>query len=235
MVQLIGEDRHSQKRKRMSDKSFISRRRVLASGLSLAFLSVVNPAASAKLILTPRQTAGPFYPDKIPIDSDADLVNIKGRQKPAAGQIIHIFGRVLDEDGRPVQGARVEIWQCDAFGFYHHPWDRGGRADPNFQGFGQTVAGKDGAFRFRTIRPVPYPGRTPHIHFGIKGAGIGGMTTQMYLKGHPLNDGDAILNSVKDPLARNSLMVKFYSAQNFEPGALAGKFDIILGRNTFKS
>ncbi len=218
----------------MSGEPFISRRRVLASGLSLAFLSAVDPAWSARLIPTPWQSPGPFYPKKIPLDSDSDLVNVNGRRKQAAGQVTHIFGRLLDEDGRPVRGARVEIWQCDAFGFYHHPWDRGGRADPNFQGFGKTVAGKDGTFRFRTIKPVPYPGRTPHIHFGISGAGVGGWTTQMYLKGHPLNQEDGILGSVADPRARQSLLVKLNSATNLERGALSGKFDIVLGRNAFK-
>ncbi len=219
----------------MSGKPLISRRRVLASGLSLAVLSAVDPAAAARLIPTPRQSPGPFYPKKIPLDSDTDLVNVNGRQKPAAGLVTHIFGRVLDEDGRPISGAQVEIWQCDAFGFYHHPWDRGGRADLNFQGFGRKVVGKDGAFRFRTIKPVPYPDRTPHIHFGISGAGIGGWTTQMYLKGHPLNQRDSIFYSVADPRARQSLLVKLAPATDIEPGALAGKFDIVLGRNAFKS
>ncbi len=218
----------------MSAEPLISRRHVLASGLSLAFLSTVDSAWAARLIPTPWQTPGPFYPEKIPLDSDSDLANVTGRQKPAAGQVTHIFGRLLDEDGRPVRGARVEIWQCDAFGFYHHPWDRGGRADPNFQGFGKTVAGKDGTFRFRTIKPVPYPGRTPHIHFGISGAGVGVWTTQMYLKGHPLNQEDGIFNSVADLRARQSLLVKLNPATNLEPGALAGKFDIVLGRNAFK-
>ena len=218
----------------MSGEPLFSRRRVLASGLSLAFLSAAVPAWAARLFPTPWQSPGPFYPKKIPLDSDSDLVNVNGRRKPAAGQVTHIFGRLLDEDGRPIRGARVEIWQCDAFGFYHHPWDRGGRADPDFQGFGKTVTGKDGAFRFRTIKPVPYPGRTPHIHFGISGAGVGGWTTQMYLKGHPLNQADGLFNSVADPRARQSLLVKLNPAADLEPGALAGRFDIVLGRNAFK-
>jgi protocatechuate 3,4-dioxygenase beta subunit len=217
----------------MAQTPLISRRRLLASGLSLAFLSALEPAAGAGLIPTPWQSAGPFYPQKIPLDSDSDLIRVNGRQRPAAGQVTHIFGRVLDVDGKPVRGARVEIWQCDAFGFYHHPWDRGGRADPNFQGFGRTVAGKDGSYRFRTIKPVPYPGRTPHIHFGISGAGTGVWTTQMYLEGHPLNPGDGLFNRVADPRARQSLLVRLKPGGNIEAGALAGKFDIVLGRNAF--
>ncbi len=225
----------AEKGKRMNGRPPISRRHVIASGLSWALISALKPALAAKLLPTPWQTPGPFYPHKIPLDSDADLVNIRDRQKPAAGRVTHIFGRVLDEDGRPIRGARVEIWQCDAFGFYHHPWDRGGQADPNFQGFGKTIAGTDGGFRFRTIKPVPYPGRTPHIHFGISGIGTDRFTTQMYIKGHPMNEGDSIFRSVRDPIARKSLTVKLRPASNMEPGALAGKFDIILGRNTSKS
>lgn len=210
----------------------ISRRQLIFSGLSMALISAIDPALAARLLPTPLQTPGPFYPLKIPLDSDADLVNVRDRQQPAAGQVTHIFGRIMDEEGRPVREARVEIWQCDAYGFYHHPWDRGGRADPNFQGFGKTVAGPDGEFRFRTIKPVPYPGRTPHIHFGISGGGTDRFTTQMYIQGHPLNEGDSIFMSVRDPAARNRLTAALRPASHIEPGALAGKFDIILGRNT---
>jgi protocatechuate 3,4-dioxygenase beta subunit len=90
----------------------------------------------------------------------------------ASGTILHLAGRVLDPEGRPVRGVRVEIWQCDAFGVYHHARDRCGPADANFQGFGQTTVDDQGAYRFRTIEPVPYPGRTPHIHLKVAGPGF---------------------------------------------------------------
>ena len=140
----------------------------------------------------PAADQGPFYPLSLPLDADNDLVIVEGRPERAAGTILHLGGRVLDPDGRPVRGARVEIWQCDAFGVYHHPRDRRGPADANFQGFGATTADDQGAWRFRTIEPVPYPGRTPHIHFKIAGPGFEPLTTQMYLAGHPLNERDGL-------------------------------------------
>jgi len=206
-----------------------SRRRLLAAGLSLAALAAARPAVAA-LAPTPRQTAGPFYPAAIPLDSDADLVTVVGRAERAAGNVAHIFGRVLDPDGRPVEGARVEIWQCDAFGRYHHPADRRGPADPNFQGFGRATVGAEGGYRFRTIRPVPYPGRTPHIHFAIFAPGGPPFVTQMYLAGHPLNDGDGVLARVTDAGARARLMVELRPAPDLELGALGGNFDIVLDR-----
>jgi protocatechuate 3,4-dioxygenase beta subunit len=141
---------------------------------------------------------------------------------------MHVVGRVLDAEGRPVAGTRMEIWQCDAFGRYHHPLDGGG-ADPNFQGFGATTAAADGAWRFRTIRPVAYPGRAPHIHFAIFPPGGVRFTTQMYVAGEPLNDGDMLLSRVRDPQARARLIVPLTAADSLEAGALLGHFDIVLG------
>ena len=170
----------------------LGRRRLIAAGLTLAALGS-RPLGAAALTATPRQTPGPFYPATIPLDSDSDLVAVDGRPQPAAGQVTHVFGRVLDQAGRPLPGLRVEIWQCDAAGRYHHPRDRGGGADPNFQGYGQRTVGDDGAYRFRTIRPVAYPGRAPHIHFALSGQGVERLTTQMYVAGEPLNEGDILL------------------------------------------
>ncbi len=212
----------------MSHNSPLPRRTMLAAGVIGTAAAALPAGAAAALIPTPRQTPGPFYPNKLPLDSDNDLVEVEGRPRPAAGQVTHIFGRVLDQSGRPVTGIRVELWQCDAFGHYHHPRDRGGRADPNFQGFGRTAVDQEGAFRFRTIKPVAYPGRTPHIHFAVAGAGIERLTTQMYLAGEPLNQRDGILNRVRDPLARARLLVELRADPALEAGALAGRFDIVL-------
>ena len=207
-----------------------TRRGLLISGLAFSGLAAANGAGARLLVATPQQTPGPFYPAKLPLDADNDLVRVTGRASRAMGEVIHVFGRVLDPDGRPVQGARVEIWQCDASGRYHHPRDRGGRADPNFQGFGAMEPAADGAFRFRTIKPVPYPGRAPHIHFAVRAPGMPRFTTQMYVKGHPLNARDGILNSVRDPKARASLVVDLQPAPELEEGSLAAKFDIVLAR-----
>jgi protocatechuate 3,4-dioxygenase beta subunit len=208
----------------------LSRRHLLLSASVLAGLHGL-PAGAADLLPTPPQTTGPFYPLELPLDSDNDLVQIAGRPERAAGTILHLGGRVLDPDGRPVRGARLEIWQCDAFGVYHHPRDPRGPADPNFQGFGSTAVADDGAWRFRTIEPVPYPGRTPHIHFRILGPGFEPLVTQMYSAGHPLNERDFLYQRLGD---RASLVtVALEPAPDLEPqsksGAKRGRFDIILG------
>jgi protocatechuate 3,4-dioxygenase beta subunit len=216
----------------MKASRVLTRRRALGSALALAALA--RPALAAGLAATPRQTPGPFYPASIPLDSDTDLVRVAGRPQEAAGQVSHLFGRILDQNGRPVPGVRVEIWQCDAFGRYHHPKDTNGTPDPNFQGYGQMAVGNDGAYRFRTIKPVPYPGRAPHVHFALSGAGLERLTTQMYVAGEPQNQQDWILNSVRDSAARASLIVDLTPAPPVELKALAGTFDIVLGGNTLK-
>ena len=216
----------------MKTSRVLTRRRARGSALALAALA--RPALAVGLAATPRQTSGPFYPTTIPLDSDTDLVSVAGRPQEAAGQVIHLFGRILDQAGRPVSGVRVEIWQCDAFGRYHHPRDTNGTPDPNFQGYGQMAVGADGGYRFRTIKPVPYPGRAPHVHFALSGAGLERLTTQMYVAGEPQNDRDFVLNRVQDEAARKSLIVDLTPAPQVEPKALAGTFDIVLGGNTLK-
>jgi protocatechuate 3,4-dioxygenase beta subunit len=137
---------------------------------------------------TPSQTEGPFYPVALPQDSDFDLLR-NGRQSYGRGRPAWVDGAVTDLQGKPLAGAQVEIWQCDEAGHYHHPGD-GGRADPAFQGFGKVVAGADGRYRFRTIQPVPYTGRTPHIHVKVRMGSRELLTTQLYVQGHPDNDKD---------------------------------------------
>ncbi len=206
-------------------------RRALLSVTSLALVGVAVPRlAMAALTLTPRQTAGPFYPKSLPLHPDNDLVRIAGHEKQADGIVTHMFGRVLDGDGRPVPQARIEIWQCDSHGRYHNVDDRSSRPlDPDFQGYGLTVSGNDGGYRFRTIRPVAYPGRTPHIHFAISPSGGGRLVTQMYVAGEPLNARDTVLNAIRDQAARARVIVPLEPASQIEAGALAGTFDIVLG------
>lgn len=207
------------------------RRTVAALGAAGAIGLFSGTAGAASLVRTPRQTEGPFYPVRLPVDSDADLAQVAGRSGRAKGTITYVTGRVVDPAGRPVAGARVEIWQCDAAGVYHHPGDSRGPADPNFQGYGRTVVAADGGYRFRTIRPVSYPGRTPHIHFKISGPGFSGLTTQMYVAGEPQNGRDFVLNAIRDPMVRRSVIVPLRPAGHLEPGALHGAFTIVVGRN----
>ena len=208
----------------------LARRAVLLSASSVAIAATPIARATA-LIATPPQTLGPFYPPELPLDHDNDLVQVAGAPGHALGQITHVFGRVLDLGGAPVEGAKVEIWQCDANGRYLHPRSGGTQPrDDGFQGYGRTASAADGGYRFRTIKPVPYPGRTPHIHFAISGTGFAPLVTQMYVAGEPLNERDGVLNSI-DPAARASVIVALQPGDELEAGALQGRFDIIIDRS----
>jgi protocatechuate 3,4-dioxygenase, beta subunit len=180
---------------------------------------------------TPEQTAGPFYPQSFPADSDNDLVHVAGHAEPAKGTLTRVSGHILDREGRPLSGARVEIWQCDQNGRYHHVGDGGGgrKPDENFQGFGRTVTDAAGTYDFTTIRPVSYPGRTPHIHFGVVAPDLAPFVTQMYVAGESLNERDPVLRGVRDPADRARLIVPLRPAPEIGPEALAGKFDIVIG------
>lgn len=169
----------------------LARRAIVRLLAGLPVLALASPALARR---TPSATEGPFYPTPGMrfADADNDLVRIAGQLRDAGGEVIVLKGRVLDAQGRPMHGARVEIWQCDVNGRYLHSADRGrGRYDESFQGFGHVVTGEDGAYAFRTIKPVPYPGRTPHIHVKLR-HGTRELTTQFYLKGHPQNQKDGL-------------------------------------------
>jgi len=209
-------------------ETFPPRRRVIAAGLSTAALIAATPALAA-LKPTPRQTRGPFYPERIPLDHDNDLVRVKGRAAQAMGEITHLSGRVLDTDGKPISGAKVEIWQCDRNGIYHHSGDRRvGRVDGNFQGYGRTLAAADGGYRFRTIKPVSYPGRTPHIHVAVQAPGFDELVSQIYIDGHPQNARDFLYRRVAESGA--PVAARFVPAPEIERGALKAHFDLVLDR-----
>lgn len=206
-------------------------RRLFLLGGSAALGGLLSPSlltAQQQRVLTPSQSLGPFYPPEIPMDRDNDLVQVRGAAAQAQGTVTHIMGRVLRLDGAPIAKARVEIWQCDARGIYLHPASSGRQPrDSGFQGFGQTVTDETGAYSFRTIKPVPYPGRTPHIHFAVLSPS-GKLVTQMYVAGEPLNARDGLYGSLRDPGAREAVTVKLEPASGIEAGALAGRFDIVL-------
>jgi len=206
-----------------------TRRRFL-SGVALGAAMFAAPWARAELVRTPRQTEGPFYPDRLPLDSDNNLVIVENRSTPAAGKVTHLTGRVLDGRGNPIRNAVVEIWQVDANGVYLHSGSAGtGKRDPNFQGFGRFQTASDGEYYFRTIKPVSYPGRAPHIHFAVKVKGRETFTTQCYVRGDPANERDGLLRSIVDRRARESVIVAFSDIGDGRPGDLGARFDIVLG------
>ncbi|MFN3652340.1 MAG: intradiol ring-cleavage dioxygenase [Armatimonadota bacterium] len=183
-----------------------------------------------ELTRTPAQTEGPFYPNKLPLDTDNDLIIINNGITPAVGQITHLTGRILDSRGEPVRNALVEIWQVDNNACYLHTESPGReKADRHFQGYGRFLTGSTGEYYFRTIKPVPYPGRTPHIHVKVGSRGKELLTTQCYVRGEPLNERDGIYRSLRDPKAREALTVAFNPIQGSRTGELAARFDVVLG------
>lgn len=208
-----------------SRRNFI---RSLTFGAAAAF--TVPGLFAEQLTLTPRQTEGPFYPDKLPLDTDNDLLILNDSITPAVGEVTYLSGRLLDARGEPIRGAIIEIWQCDHNGAYlHSRTGNAGKRDTNFQGFGRFLTGSTGEYLFRTIKPVPYPGRTPHIHVKVKAKGKELLTTQCYVKGHPQNEKDGIYRRFKDPKVLDSVTPDFAPMPGARAGELAARFDIVLG------
>jgi protocatechuate 3,4-dioxygenase beta subunit len=207
-----------------------ARRQFLSSVAFGAAAFSVPGVFAEELVRTASQTEGPFYPDKLPLDTDNDLLIINDKLTPAVGEITHLTGKVLDARGNPLRNAIVEIWQCDAEGAYLH--SRGastGKRDGNFQGFGRFLTSSTGEYYFRTIKPVPYPGRTPHIHFAVNRGDRRLLTTQCYIKGHAMNARDGVLRGTPEGAARDSLMVDFTPIKDSKIGELAASFNMVLG------
>jgi len=221
----------------MDNNNLFRTRRHFLSGFAAGTACAIGTGAlftpgvfAQKLIQTPRQIEGPFYPDKMPLDTDNDLLVINDAISPAVGAVTYLSGRILDSRGEPIRSAFVEIWQCDNNGAYLHSGTvNRDKRDVNFQGFGRFMTGSTGEYLFRTIKPVPYPGRTPHIHFAVKVKGREKFTTQCYIKGHPGNERDGVLKAMRDAKARESLMVDFTPIKQSRIGELTARFDIVLG------
>lgn len=178
---------------------------VAAPTLWLGARAQALPALPA-IRATPAQSEGPFYPVALPKDADFDLMR-NGDQNYPKGESAWLEGRITDMSGKPVAGAQIEIWQCDHDGHYHHPGD-GGKADKRFQGFGRVTAGSDGSYRFRTLRPAAYGGRTPHIHVKVKLSQRELLTTQMYVTGDAGNANDFLWRRLSEA-DRAALTVPF--------------------------
>jgi protocatechuate 3,4-dioxygenase beta subunit len=217
-----------------SRRQFLHRLAIGAGAAALSGLFSRDPFArgafAEELVRTPGQTEGPFYPTQLPLDTDNDLLLVNDSITPAVGQITHLSGRILDSRGDPIRNAIVEIWQVDNHGAYLHPGsDNHDKLDKNFQGFGRFLTGSTGEYYFRTIKPVPYPGRPPHIHVKVKHRNNELVTTQCYVKGHPRNERDGILRSIRDERARESVIVDFAPVKGSRLDELAARFDVVLG------
>lgn len=199
-------------------------RQAAVGGAVIAFPALwlgARAAAPAARIATPSQTEGPFYPVQLPADRDADLL-ANGALRYGRGQAVALSGRVVDLEGRPLKGGLIEIWQCDQDGHYHHPGD-GGRADPAFQGYGQATLAADGGYRFRTLRPATYSGRTPHIHVKVRLGRRELLTTQLYVEGDPGNARDFLWRRLSDA-ERAALTVPFTTGTD----GLQAAFEIVV-------
>jgi protocatechuate 3,4-dioxygenase, beta subunit len=211
-----------------------SRRVFLGALASGGALFATRGLFAEELARTPEMTEGPFYPDRLPLDTDNDLIIVNNGITPAVGEITHLTGRVVTSSGSPVRDATIEIWQCDANQVYLHTADSDSKKDQqdrNFQGFGRFTTGSKGEYYFRTIKPVPYPGRpAPHIHVKVKKRGRELLTTQIMIAGHPGNDIDGVARSAGGLFERELLMIDFKPVPKSKIGELAARFEIVLGR-----
>ncbi|MGZ5716183.1 MAG: dioxygenase family protein [Caldimonas sp.] len=216
----------------------LARRRVLVVACGGA-VSVGWPGLAAAVGTLPPMTDGPFYPSLAYrarlLDWDADLTTVRGRSPDgqplprARGEHLDLHGAVLDPAGRAVDGAEIEIWQCDSYGSYRHPRGAGERIDAGFQGFGSTRSDARGLYRFRTIRPVPYPGRAPHIHVKLRHPSFGELTSQLFVAGDSGNRGDFLYRSLSEA-ERDDVELRLHKPAPGEPVAWVVERDLRVGR-----
>ncbi len=209
-----------------------STRRQMLAWATLGAGSLLVPQTVWAALKTPKLTEGPFYPGPkdLLLDQDNDLTTIAGKSGVAAGVLLDISGRVVDDKARPMRNTLVEIWQCNAHGRYHHSSDDNkAPLDPAFQGFGKTVTDDEGRYRFRTIRPVAYPGRVPHIHFKAKSRHFGEFTSQIFIEGEAGNDRDFVLRSFRNEAEKSRVMMALKPAAPGSSVKLVGEFEIVVG------
>jgi len=209
----------------MSAFNILTRRNFVAATGATA----LTPHAFAEALLkTPKQVEGPYYPDRMPMDTDNDLLIINNNTSQAVGEVTHLGGRILDRRGDPIRNAVVEIWQVDNEGVYLHTKDQRPKADKNFQGFGRFLTGSKGQYYFRTIKPVQYGKQRPaHIHYAIYRGGKRVLTTQCYVSGDERLATDRLVKR-SGPLKNNPLIVQFLPIKESKLGELHAHFDIVL-------
>jgi protocatechuate 3,4-dioxygenase beta subunit len=199
-------------------------------GLGAALFSVRGAFAEELSRRTASVEEGPFYPPKLPLDTDNDLIIVNDSITPAIGEITHLSGRLLDAKGDPIRNATIEIWSTDHSGIYLADSSNQARYDSHFQGFGRFLTSSTGEYYFRTLKPVRYPGRqAPHVHFKIKMKGRADWTTQLFMKGNPGNEQDGIYQHIGDQSARDSVTMDFTPVKDSRIGELAARFDILPG------
>jgi protocatechuate 3,4-dioxygenase beta subunit len=206
-------------------------RRQMIRHTAFTAAAMTTPGLFAEeLTQTARQTEGPFYPNKLPLDTDNDLLIVNDALTPAVGKVTHLSGRVLSVSGEPVRNAVVEIWQVDNNGVYiHTEAPSREKLDGNFQGFGRFLTNSKGEYYFRTIKPVQYGPRTSHIHLAVNHGAKRMLTTQIYTKGDTRNKRDRILNSISDAKSREMLIVEYKPLAGSRTGELAARFDVVVG------
>jgi protocatechuate 3,4-dioxygenase beta subunit len=200
--------------------------------------SFVPGAFADELRLSATASEGPFYPDKMPLDTDNDLIIVNDSVTPAVGTVSHLSGRILTETGAPIHNAFVEIWQVDSNASYVHTKGRQPIGfDNNFQGYGRFLTDGEGRYYFRTIKPISYTLNggfcTAHIHFAVSRSGKRLYTTQVLVKGLPENLKDGITRRVA-PAALETLLMDFKPVAGSKIGELAANFDAVLGRTAFE-
>jgi protocatechuate 3,4-dioxygenase beta subunit len=206
------------------------RRRLLQSLLLTTGGIITSSVYAEALVLTPRATEGPYYPDHLPLDQDNDLLQIQGNAAQAMGTVTEFGGRLLNADGKPIQDALIEMWQADNNGCYIHSrgTQRDKERDPAFQGYGKIITNAKGEYRFRTIKPGLYTGRTLHWHIAVKQGENRMLTTQLYIAGVPQNDKDGILRRTGTEEQRLSVIREFNPKPPGSP-ELYGTWDIVIG------
>jgi protocatechuate 3,4-dioxygenase beta subunit len=214
----------------MNVTDLLTRRQLLMAGSLGAAAWLVPGVFADELARTPATTEGPFYPDRLPLDTDNDLVIVGNSTTPAVGEITNLTGRVLTQNGSGLNNLVVEIWQVDGNGAYlHSRSSNAANRDRNFQGFGRFTTNQRGEYRFRTVKPVPYPGRCPHIHFKIKRGDRELLVTQLFITGHTSNARDGIYRSVGGIVERELVTVDFRRIPDSRIVECRANFDIVLG------
>jgi protocatechuate 3,4-dioxygenase beta subunit len=208
-------------------------RRQLLHAMTIGFGALAAPGAFAQAVATAVTGDGPFYPDRLPLDTDNDLLILNDGLTPAVGEITHFTGRLFAENGAPVRNAFIEIWQSDVNGSYIHTQGRNDKLDANFQGYGRFLTDAEGRYYFRTIKPVPYTlqgqFRAPHIHVAVSKAGRRIMATQALVKGHEANARDLITQRMRNQQLLDTLLVEYRPLPGSTLGELTANFDIRLG------